>query len=119
MWPSGRIEEGSEQVGTHVNVRVVKNKVAPPFKEATFDVIYGKGIVRSRDLLNTGDALGVVSRSGSWYSFGDTRLGQGIGNSAKALEEDPKLADAIEAAVREKAGLNPTPIPVEEAADAE
>ena len=119
MWHSGKIEEGSDQVGTHVTVRVVKNKVAPPFKEATFDVIYGKGIVRSRDLLNTGDALGVVSRSGAWYSFGDTRLGQGIGNSAKALEEDPKLADTIEAAIREKAGLNPTPAPVEEAADAE
>ena len=120
MWNSGRIEEGSNQVGTHVNVRVVKNKVAPPFKEATFDVIYGRGIVRSRDLLNTGEALGIISRSGSWYSFGDNRLGQGIGNSAKALEEDPALADQIEAAIREKAGLNP-PTPEaseEEVADA-
>ena len=107
MWNSGRIEEGTNQVGTHVNVRVVKNKVAPPFKEATFDVIYGRGIVRSRDLINTGEALGIISRSGSWYSFGDNRLGQGIGNSAKALEEDPTLADEIEAAIREKAGLNP------------
>jgi len=107
MWNSGRIEEGSDQVGTHVTVRVVKNKVAPPFKEATFDVIYGRGIVRSRDLLNTGEAVGIISRSGSWYSFGDNRLGQGIGNSAKALEEDSKLADEIEAAIREKAGLNP------------
>lgn len=118
MWNSGRIEEGSEQVGTRVNVRVVKNKVAPPFKEASFDVIYGKGIVRSRDLLNTGEALGVVTRSGSWYSFGDTRLGQGIGNSARALEEDPKLADEIERAIREKTGLNPAQMLEEEAADA-
>ncbi len=120
MWHSGRIEEGTEQVGTHVNVRVVKNKVAPPFKEAVFDVIYGQGIVRSRDLLNTGEGLGLISRSGSWYSFGDNRLGQGIGNSAKALEEDPKLADEIEAAIREKAGLNPEPPEAteEEAADA-
>lgn len=106
MWASGRIEEGTERVGTHVNVRVVKNKVAPPFKEATFDVIYGKGIVRSRDLINTGEAMGLVSRSGSWYSFGDERLGQGIGNSAQALEEDAKLADKLEAAIRDKAGLN-------------
>ena len=104
MWASGRIEEGTERVGTHVNVRVVKNKVAPPFKEAVFDVIYGKGIVRSRDLINTGEALGLVSRSGSWYSFGDERLGQGIGNSAQALEEDPKLADTLEAAIRVKVG---------------
>jgi recombination protein RecA len=100
MWASGRIEEGTERVGTHVNVRVVKNKVAPPFKEATFDVIYGRGIVRSRDLINTGEALGLVTRSGSWYSFGDERLGQGIGNSAVALEEDPKLADTLETAIR-------------------
>ena len=105
MWASGRIEEGTERIGTHVNVRVVKNKVAPPFKEATFDVIYGRGIVRSRDLINTGEALGLVSRSGSWYSFGDQRLGQGIGNSAQALEEDNKLADQLEAAIREKVGL--------------
>ena len=105
MWASGRIEEGTERVGTHVNVRVVKNKVAPPFKEATFDVIYGRGIVRSRDLINTGEAHGLVSRSGSWYSFKDERLGQGIGNSAQALEEDIKLADQLEAAIREKVGL--------------
>lgn len=105
MWASGRIEEGTERIGTHVNVRVVKNKVAPPFKEAVFDVIYGRGIVRSRDLINTGEALGVVSRSGSWYSFEDQRLGQGIGNSAQALEEDNKLADQLEAAIREKVGL--------------
>jgi len=82
-------------------------------------VIYGKGIVRSRDLLNTGEAVGVVSRSGSWYSFGDTRLGQGIGNSARALEDDPKLADTIEAEIREKVGFVDAPTPVEEAAIAE
>jgi len=119
MWNSGRIEEGSVQVGTRVNVRVVKNKVAPPFREASFDVIYGKGIVRSRDLINTGEALEVITRSGSWYSFGDTRLGQGVGNSARALEEDPKLADELERAIRDKAGLTPTSVPVEEAENAE
>ncbi len=119
MWASGKIEDGTDRVGTHVNVRVVKNKVAPPFKEATFDVIYGRGIVRSRDLLNTGEALGLISRSGSWYSFGDNRLGQGIGNSAAALEEDPKLADEIETAIREKAGLKPAPPAREEAEDAD
>jgi len=106
MWGSGRIEDGAERVGHNINVRVVKNKVAPPFKEAMFDVIYGRGIVRSRDLINTGEALGLVTRSGSWYSFGDQRLGQGVGNSATALEEDSKLADQLEAAIREKAGLD-------------
>ena len=105
MWPSGKIEDGNDRVGTHVNVRIVKNKVAPPFKEATFDVIYGKGIVRSRDLINTGEALELVTRSGSWYSFGDERLGQGVGNAAAALEENTELAARLEAAIREKAEI--------------
>ena len=104
LWPSGKIEEGSDQVGTTVNVRVVKNKVAPPFKEAKFDVIYGKGILRSRDLVNTGETFGVISRSGSWYAFEQTRLGQGVGNSARALEENEDLANRIERAIREKVG---------------
>ncbi|MCD6141679.1 recombinase RecA [Candidatus Bipolaricaulota bacterium] len=117
MWNSGKIEEGGNQVGTHVSVRVVKNKVAPPFREATFDIIYGKGIDRARDLINTGESLGIVTRSGSWYSFGDTRLGQGIGNSARALEDDPELAAALERAIREKAGL-PTEEEKQEASDA-
>ena len=106
MWGSGRIEDGSERVGHNINVRVVKNKVAPPFKEAMFEVIYGRGIVRSRDLINTGESLGLVTRSGSWYSYGDERLGQGVGNSATALEENTELADRLEVAIREKAGLD-------------
>ena len=105
MWPSGKIEDGNDRVGTHVNVRIVKNKVAPPFKEATFDVIYGKGIVHSRDLINTGEALDLVTRSGSWYSFGDERLGQGVGNAAAELEENTELAARLETAIREKAEI--------------
>jgi len=105
MWNSGKIEEGTEQIGTQITVRVVKNKVAPPFKEATFDVIYGRGIDRSRDLLNTGETLGVIARSGSWYAFNDKRLGQGIGNSARAVDENPEIAASIEREIREKAGL--------------
>jgi len=114
LWNSGRIEEGAERVGTHINVRVVKNKVAPPFKEATFDVIYGRGIVRERDLVNTGAALDIVTRSGAWYSFGDERLGQGIGNSAQTLEDDTELAAKLEAEIRAKAGLVSATVPVEE-----
>jgi recombination protein RecA len=105
MWPAGKIEEGAEQVGTRVNVRVVKNKVAPPFREASFDIIYGQGILRERDLINTGEQLDVITRSGSWFSFGDTRLGQGVGNSARSLQEQPELAAQIEDAVRQAAGL--------------
>ena len=119
LWNSGRIEDGAERVGTHINVRVVKNKVAPPFKEATFDVIYGRGIVRERDLVNTGVALDIVSRSGAWYSFGDERLGQGIGNSAQALEEDTELAAKLEAEIRAKAGLVTAPVASEESEEPE
>jgi recombination protein RecA len=119
LWNAGKIEEGAERVGNHIGVRVVKNKVAPPFKEAEFDVIYGRGIVRSRDLVNTGEAFGLVTRSGAWYSFGEHRLGQGIGNSAAALEEDPALADELEAAIRAKAGLPTTPQESQEAENEE
>ncbi len=110
LWASGKIEEGADQIGTHVNVRVVKNKVAPPFKEATFDVIYGKGIVRSRDLINTGEEFDIISRSGSWYSYGDVRLGQGLSNAARALEEDTDLAGKIDRAIREASGLVQPPV---------
>jgi len=101
----GTITEGEEKVGNETLVRVVKNKVAPPFKEARFDIIYGKGILRERDLLHTGEELGVVKKSGSWYSFNETQLGQGLSNSAKFLAENPDLADEIEREIRHKAGL--------------
>jgi recombination protein RecA len=105
IWSEGKIEEGTERVGTRVHVRVVKNKVAPPFREAVFDVIYGQGIARSRDIIHTGETLGIVSRSGSWYSYGDVRLGQGITQAAQFLDENQDLAKKIEQEIRDKAGL--------------
>ncbi len=105
IWPEGKISEGEERVGMRVHVRVVKNKVAPPFREASFDIIYGKGIVRERDLLNAGVDLGVITRSGSWYSYGDTRLGQGLAQASQHLSENPEVLSAIEAEIREKSGL--------------
>ncbi|HIP99356.1 TPA: recombinase RecA [Candidatus Bipolaricaulota bacterium] len=110
IWSEGKIEEGAERVGTRAHVRVVKNKVAPPFREAVFDVIYGRGIARARDIIHTGESLGVVKRSGAWYSYGDVRLGQGIAQAAQFLEENPDLATKIEGEIREKAGLS-TPRP--------
>ena len=110
IWSEGKIEEGDERVGTRAHVRVVKNKVAPPFREAVFDVIYGKGIARARDIIHTGESLGVVKRSGAWYSYGDVRLGQGVAQAAQFLEENPDLAAQIEGEIREKAGI-PTPKP--------
>ncbi|MCR4391244.1 MAG: recombinase RecA [Candidatus Acetothermia bacterium] len=105
IWGEGKIAEGDDRVGMKAHVRVVKNKVAPPFREATFDVIYGRGIVRERDLINTGIDLNVVSRSGSWYSYGDVRLGQGMAQAAQFLTDNPEIADQIARDIREKAKL--------------
>ncbi|GAB4304740.1 MAG: recombinase RecA [Candidatus Bipolaricaulota bacterium] len=112
IWAEGKIAEGDDRVGMKAHVRVVKNKVAAPFREATFDVIYGQGIVRERDAINCGVDLGVITRSGSWYSFGDTRLGQGLAQAAQFLRDNPDITDQIVHEVREKAGL-PEPKPRE------
>lgn len=101
----GSIEEGDRKVGNETLVRVVKNKVAPPFKEARFDIIYGKGIARHRELLKLGEQLGIIKKSGSWYSFGAAQLGQGTGNSAAYLEEHREIAEQLEQTIRQKAGL--------------
>ncbi len=101
----GSIEEGDRKVGNETLVRVVKNKVAPPFKEARFDIIYGKGIARPRELLKLGEHLGIIKKSGSWFSFGSTQLGQGTGNSAVYLEEHREIAEQLEQTIRQKAGL--------------
>lgn len=112
----GTIKEGDQKVGNETLVRVVKNKIAPPFKEARFDIIYGKGIDSQRDLIYTGQELDVITKSGSWYSYNDTQLGQGIGNSSDFLRDNPETAKKIEEEVREKAGLNQREEePVEEA----
>jgi len=105
IWAEGKIAEGDDRVGMKAHVRVVKNKVASPFREATFDVIYGLGIVRERDAINCGADQGVITRSGSWYSYGDTRLGQGLSQAAQFLLDNPDTTDQIVHDVREKAGL--------------
>ncbi|MFP4589012.1 MAG: recombinase RecA [Candidatus Bipolaricaulota bacterium] len=107
IYVTSTLEEDGEKIGNTVVTKVVKNKVAPPFKEAEFDVIYGEGISRERELLNLGESYGVVIRKGSWYSYGDKRLGQGVSNSEETLKDDPELAREIERKIREEAGLNP------------
>jgi len=99
------LEKDGEKIGNAVTVKVVKNKVAPPFQEANFDIIYGTGISRPRELLDLGEKYDVVTRAGSWYSYGDTRLGQGVDNSQEYLEEHPEVAEEIEAKILEEAGL--------------
>jgi recombination protein RecA len=101
----GDAKEGDNRVGSRVRVKVVKNKLAPPFKEAEFDMIYGEGICKLCDLIDTASELGVIKRSGAWYSYGETRLGQGRDQAKKFLQENPELAQEIEKKVREVAKI--------------
>jgi len=101
------IKYRGEAVGIHTRVRVTKNKVAPPFKTAEFDIMYDQGISRWSDLLNVGVDLAVIDKRGSWYSYGDVSLGQGQIGAQNFLRESPELADEIEARIREIAGLAP------------
>ncbi|MCS7198404.1 MAG: recombinase RecA [Candidatus Bipolaricaulota bacterium] len=101
----GSIDEGDNRVGSETVVKVVKNKLAPPFKEAKFDIIYGKGISYERELIKLGEELGIVKKSGSWFNFGEVRLGQGMSNAAAFLESNKEIAQQLENAIREKVGL--------------
>ena len=102
----GAIKDGQEFLGNRIRVKVVKNKCAPPFRQAEFDILYDLGISHSSLLIDLGVDKGVVSRSGSWFSFGDLRLGQGKDNSRKVLEENEDIAGEIEAKVRIALGLD-------------
>ncbi|HEX2254074.1 MAG TPA: recombinase RecA [Thermoanaerobaculia bacterium] len=108
------IKEGDEVVGSRARVKVVKNKVAAPFRQAEFDIDYGEGISRSGELLDMGVDHKLVTKSGAWYSYGDVRVGQGRENSKQFLRENPDLASEIELLLREKLGLA-APAPAVEA----
>ncbi len=96
------IKVGSEIIGNRVRVRVVKNKVAPPFKTAEFDIMYNEGISTSGDILDLGTQLEIITKRGAFYSYGDIRLGQGRENSKEFLKQNPDLAKEIETAIREQ-----------------
>ncbi|RLB41234.1 MAG: recombinase RecA [Deltaproteobacteria bacterium] len=101
----GAIKEGDQVVGNRTRVKVVKNKIAPPFKEAEFDIIYGKGISKEGEILDLGVAMGIVEKSGSWYSFEDERIGQGRENVKRFLAEHTDIRDKIANLIIEKSGL--------------
>ncbi|MCC6063558.1 MAG: recombinase RecA [Thermocrinis sp.] len=101
----GDAKEGDSKIGSRVRVKVVKNKLAPPFREAEFDMIYGEGICKLCDLIDTASELGVIKKSGAWYSYGEVRLGQGRDQAKKFLQENPELAQEIEKRVREVAKI--------------
>jgi len=98
----GSLKDGDVAVGNRTRATVVKNKVAAPFKKAEFDILFGKGISREGDLIDMGIECGIIQKSGSWYTYGQTRLGQGRENSRSLLETNHELADEIEKAIREK-----------------
>jgi len=94
------LKQGTDMIGNRTRVRVLKNKVAPPFKEALFDIMYGEGISRHGDILDMATELDIVNKSGAWYSYGDVRLGQGRENSKDYLKENPELTVELEQKVR-------------------
>ncbi len=102
---TGAIKEGNDVIGSRTKVKVVKNKVAPPFKEAEFDIIYGHGISKEGDILDLGAEMGIVEKSGAWYSFEGERIGQGRENVKKFLAENVDILNRISDLVREKSGI--------------
>jgi recombination protein RecA len=101
----GQIKDRDEVVGNQTRVKVVKNKVAPPFKVVEFDIMYGEGISKTGELLDHGVNLGIIEKSGSWFSHDSQRIGQGRENAKRFLRDNPDMADAIERGIRDKAGL--------------
>ena len=113
------IKTGTDAVGNRVRVKVVKNKVAPPFRVAEFDVMYGEGISKEGGLLDVGVAMGVVDKTGAWFTFAETRLGQGREASKDFLRQNPAIATEIESRIRAKVAGGDTPVPVEGIEEAE
>nr|WP_311529803.1 recombinase RecA [uncultured Ralstonia sp.] len=103
----GSIKKGDEVVGNETKVKVVKNKVAPPFREAIFDILYGQGVSREGEIIDLGVEAKIVEKSGAWYSYGGERVGQGRDNCREYLRENPDLARDIENKVREALGVTP------------
>ena len=101
----GQIKEREEAVGNQTRVKVVKNKVAPPFKQVEFDIMYGEGISKVGELVDLGVKAGIIEKAGAWFSYDGQRIGQGRENSKTYLKENPKVADTLERAIRSSAGL--------------
>ena len=105
----GAIKRGDEVVGNETRVKVVKNKVAPPFKQVEFDILYGEGISWEGELIDMGVTNGIVDKSGAWYSYNGDRIGQGRDNVRQFLKDNPDMAAEIDRALREKLLVQPAP----------
>ena len=113
----GAIKKGDEILGNQTRVKVVKNKVAPPFKQTEFDILYSEGVSKHGELIDLGVEVGIVEKSGAWYSYGSDRIGQGRDNVRGFLKENPAMADEIEAQIRIKKNISVDPNSVEIDAD--
>jgi len=102
---TGAIKNGEEIIGNRTRVKVVKNKVAPPFRQAEFDIVYGEGVSRTGDVLDLAADAGFVEKSGAWYTCGEEKLGQGRENAKIYLKENPKVLERLEKAVLAKHGI--------------
>jgi recombination protein RecA len=115
---TGAIKNGDEVIGNETKVKVVKNKVAPPFREARFDILYGEGISREGEIIELGVEHKIVEKSGAWYAYKGEKIGQGKDKSREFLRANPALAQEIENLVREAVGVNVlTPSPTAAAAE--
>jgi recombination protein RecA len=113
------IKEGDVVTGSRTKVKVVKNKVAAPFKTCEFDIIYGEGISFEGDVIDIGAATDIVTKSGTWFSYGDERMGQGKEQARRFLREHPEMASEIAAKIREHFGVDVAPAPAAGAASTE
>ncbi len=115
----GAIKKGDEVIGSETRAKVVKNKVAPPFRQAEFDILYGEGISREGEIIELGVLHKFIEKSGAWYSYGKDRIGQGKDNTREYLREHPAMAEEIEAKIRAELGVNGAGASVESAPDEE
>ncbi len=99
---TGQIKDRDEIIGNTTRVKVVKNKVAPPFKQVEFDIMYGEGISKIGEILDLGVKAGIVEKSGSWFSYDSVRIGQGRENAKQFLKDNPEMSDRLEAAIRSR-----------------
>jgi recombination protein RecA len=103
---ASQIKEGEDVMGNRVKVKVVKNKVAPPFRKAEFDIMYGEGISKVGEIIDLGVDLNILKKSGSWFSYGETRLGQGRDSVKQIIHDNPELLEELEAKIKEILGAD-------------
>ncbi|WP_447747047.1 recombinase RecA [Pseudomonas nicosulfuronedens] len=108
---TGAVKEGDEVVGSETRVKVVKNKVAPPFRQAEFQIMYGRGIYRTGEIIDLGVQLGLIEKSGAWYSYQGSKIGQGKANAAKFLEDNTEICNTLDKGIREQLLTSNQPAP--------